>query len=992
MPLSGNLLIGLSPTCVVAFLCFSLITITNVSLVDGKICQDIDIRNNPRDLNKLRDCTTIMGSLSIVLIEKLSYGDLSNYTYPELREITGYLLFFRVFGIKSFRNIFPNLMVIRGERLITHYALIIYDMPGLSEIGLTSLIKIQRGYVMIRYCPMLCYIHTINWEAITQVRVGSGLGNYLDYDSFSACPSKCPEICATNNCWNNKNCQIFETDKSTIQPNVTCHEECLGNCVNASANGCLVCKHLQIMKTQTCVAECPKNLFVYSSFCVEADYCIKMDKKPIMGECRHSCPLIISEANVNISSIEQCARECPGTEIDSLATSDLLRGCQIVRGDIFIRLQSGVYNTMEILERNLGDIEEIEGILKVHRSPVITSLSFFRSLRVIRGTQVEAGKYTFIVMSNENLQELWNFDVKRTLELSRGNLLVHFNSKLCLKKIYELQQVLKTNTSADFISPESNGYEQTCVARQIVAWSRVISSTQVEILWHRINVSETEKVIGYEIAYIASREKNVSRIGIDTCIGYGWETHIVLNVTDDPLVKIHSSIISELTPYTQYAYYVKTSVVQKAHEEEKLGVSQGLSNILYFQTTAEAPTYPVVETQKKTSTSITLTWQPMFDNEWIEYYKCDIFIQKDEHELLDTRDYCENPRVDMHVSIGVEISPSAMYQSCNAEFEDWKIANPDSVDPEYEWKIHRKAHCAQILSRQVREKGQSQIMKYVKNHEIVSCNSDESCQDTIVRRSRQIHSLLPDDGVDRFRNSSTNLGLRHLRTIRFPSERLNATIYDLLPYTLYIFQFFACNRLNCSSYYFYYDRTESSVYADSIPSLVVAFDPHDSNMVHLDFSEPPQPNGLTVAFEIEQHELAIFNATVVCITRKGHYANGKRYTFKNLKKGQHSFRVRSVSLAMTGAYSEYKFINILSDKPSPATVVGTVSLLLVCIFAVSIMVFCFMRYKRRHRVCDIHTSRQNILMEMEEFDRPQEDEIPSFFFSQRSRNDIREVF
>lgn len=49
-------------------------------------------------------------------------------------EITGYLLFFRVFGLKSLSNLFPNLAVIRGERLKSHYALIIYEMTDLTEV------------------------------------------------------------------------------------------------------------------------------------------------------------------------------------------------------------------------------------------------------------------------------------------------------------------------------------------------------------------------------------------------------------------------------------------------------------------------------------------------------------------------------------------------------------------------------------------------------------------------------------------------------------------------------------------------------------------------------------------------------------------------------------------------------------------------------------------------------------------------------------------
>lgn len=173
---------------------------------------------------------------------------------------------------------------------------------------------------------------------------------------------------------------------------------------------------------------------------------------------------------------------------------------------------------MQILERNLGDIEEIEGTLKIYRSPVITSLSFLKNLRIIRGITADHTKYTFTITSNENLQELWDFNEKRTLELARGNLLIHFNSKLCLKQIHELQQLLKTNTSQDFISQDSNGYEQTCSAKAIPTTFKVLNHTDVQITWEKMEVLASERVVGYIIYYIEAPSRNVTHLGIDTCV------------------------------------------------------------------------------------------------------------------------------------------------------------------------------------------------------------------------------------------------------------------------------------------------------------------------------------------------------------------------------------------------------------------------------------------------------------------------------------------
>lgn len=266
-----------------------------------------------------------------------------------------------------------------------------------------------------------------------------------------------------------------------------------------------------------CVKKCPNELYQYNRFCVDAKYCLEKKKEPILGECRDSCPPIVTRRNGNSTNFDKCARECPAVEIDKLSTSDSLRGCQIVNGDIFIQLQSGVADTMQTLERNLGDIEEINGILKIFRSPAITSLSFFRSLRIITGVHFDNAPYTFIIVSNENLQELWNFNEKKSLELSRGNLLVHYNSKLCLDQINQLQTLLNTNKSADYISHVSNGYEQTCSAISLVTECNNITNISAVISWNKIDVNETQKIIGYLVYYIVAPSQNVSHLGIDTC-------------------------------------------------------------------------------------------------------------------------------------------------------------------------------------------------------------------------------------------------------------------------------------------------------------------------------------------------------------------------------------------------------------------------------------------------------------------------------------------
>lgn len=70
----------------------------------------------------------------ISLIDRYNDTDYDNLTFPELVEITDFLLLYRVQGLKSLIHLFPNLRVIRGNNLVNNYALIVYEMLQLTVI------------------------------------------------------------------------------------------------------------------------------------------------------------------------------------------------------------------------------------------------------------------------------------------------------------------------------------------------------------------------------------------------------------------------------------------------------------------------------------------------------------------------------------------------------------------------------------------------------------------------------------------------------------------------------------------------------------------------------------------------------------------------------------------------------------------------------------------------------------------------------------------
>lgn len=82
--------------------------------------------------NQLKGCRVIEGFLMLTLIEKYNETDYDNLTFPELTEITEFFILYRVSGLKTLANLFPNLRIIRGNSLITDYSFIIYEMYHLQ--------------------------------------------------------------------------------------------------------------------------------------------------------------------------------------------------------------------------------------------------------------------------------------------------------------------------------------------------------------------------------------------------------------------------------------------------------------------------------------------------------------------------------------------------------------------------------------------------------------------------------------------------------------------------------------------------------------------------------------------------------------------------------------------------------------------------------------------------------------------------------------------
>lgn len=249
----------------------------NGLLEQGKICQRISIWDW-QQFEQLRDCVVVEGSLQINMIFSMQNTEApQNMSFPELREITGFLMAFSTPRLLSLKTLFPNLAVIRGQELVENYALVIYKMPGMQEVGLPSLTNIMRGAVWIVDNENLCYVDTVDWSKIANESSTDGI-----FKNKQQCPNTCPQ-CPKSDIYNDKHL-CWSKDHCQVVPHISCpkcggrpcfgdqqnpqccHPQCLGGCYGPNPNQCFVCKGVVVNSNRPgespmCSDKCPFGLY-----------------------------------------------------------------------------------------------------------------------------------------------------------------------------------------------------------------------------------------------------------------------------------------------------------------------------------------------------------------------------------------------------------------------------------------------------------------------------------------------------------------------------------------------------------------------------------------------------------------------------------------------------------------------------------------------------------------------------------------------------------
>ncbi|KAH8312007.1 hypothetical protein KR044_008993 [Drosophila immigrans] len=559
-----------------------------------KICGSLELRQLS-DFQQLRSCDVVVGHVHIANLQLPSNFKISDLQC-NVTEITDYLLIYHTRGLLTAEYIFPKLRLIRGQQLLfDQHAFVVYDNHNLRELGLLHLLRIQRGSIRIENNPMLCFVDTVDWIYL----LGNSSQQHFTIKGNKS-PNHCP-VCGglsadytyrskgNRNCWNLKAPQrkwiAPKTEGCPVacgrfgcELNGTC---CDRNCITGcSIQSCSLCANY--MRNGRCVDQCVASYELNKRQCISVKDCRQRKLIPLTQgyRCVDHCPK--NQKTVVDANGRSCQLECKGVyHVKRAADLEHLRDCLTIEGSLIIELVDIKEKIVSELEQALGSIKEITGYLKVIHSTPLMSLTFLRNLDTIRGDKLIENKYALFVVNNYHLEHLW--PTNRQVAIQRGTIFFHLNPRLCYDKIESLMPSLK-NTKSEIsvadVSRNSNGERVICgdSVTKLEPQIQDINSTAVSIMLDFMIYDNVETLLGYSYHYMEAPKRNVTMY--DGRHGCGHDNWLM----DVSRGKSRRFLISNLKPYTQYAYFVKTITRLDYHMN-----IDAYSTIQYFRTLPSKP-------------------------------------------------------------------------------------------------------------------------------------------------------------------------------------------------------------------------------------------------------------------------------------------------------------------------------------------------------------------------------------------------------------------
>lgn len=601
---------------------------------------------------------------------------------------------------------------------------------------------------------------------------------------------------------------------------------------------------------------------------------------------------------------------------------------------------------MNELANAFGQIEEITAYLKVTHSFPITSLSFFKRLKLIKGENLDINNGSLVILDNPNLSSL--FPLTQKIKIENGRLFFHYNPKLCLSKIEQLGKIVNiTNFTNLEVQPESNGYKVACNIVNINITVKNEAADHVVLTWDSYKVQEGQQLLSYLLSYIETEDKNITYEGT-ACSNNTWQ---VVDVDIPSWSSTVSKHIANLKPYTKYAAYVKTFTARN----EKAFVSPvGQSEIIFFRTKSTIPSMPTnVMSSAVNENEILLKWGlPVYPNGPIGYYLISSEIQLDNEELIASRDYCNDTLVneveeEMQVREEVTVkTPSRNPASCCSKDASTKTATSSK---------HLEIFCHGNMTISHLSPGWKDYCVF-NNYNSAESRFYELTNSLSLAPLQEKQKTMTDPAVV----SSNGIVINHensqMLIYNISARNSSFLLSKLRHYSLYTITIAACgvqldNAPMCSSIQYTSARTKRRQDADDIKDVRV----HVTNetIVEVIWESVRDPNAFTVSYTIEYTNLDVKDAkkSTECIpyTTAGRRQESiyNSHYIRNLSPGKYNLRMRSTSLAGDGTFTAMVFFSVgLSDNNQVLLTTLVICGILLVGF---LMVFVFVRNQQRRR-------------------------------------------
>lgn len=618
--------IGFILTCFITYIAAESVMVTG--LEGNGICKDniqrtrFILRSLTTLTRRLENCVVVVGNLQINL-ELTEPQDFINVSFPNLKEITGYFVMYRVRGLDSIGQLLPNLSRIRGTELLNNYALIIYDMFNLTEIGLYNLLKIDRGGVIIWEVPQACFVNTVNWRVIApRSRHVIAPSERQAHCNF---PCTCNINSSPNYCWNNKMCQLYVEGPDRMD----CSEQCFG-CKRTKNTSCFLCKHYTYRLQ--CLSQCPKDTLVLedSNYCVNLTECENMDGWEFEGTCVFKCPInyLLKKDSTNRTHCQPCIgchQICRDQIIQTTATIQMAENCVHINGSLEIHIRANP-DAMEELQR-LRHIQEVSDYVLIYGSLTIKSLNFLSGLRRIGGRNLKSERYSLVIHDMKNLRGLLLENVTKNLIIDKGSVQIYGNQKLCASDIDKIRERFPVKPDdVDDIPKGSNGYGGVCDEVLIDIQTRVLNETTAAVLFPISNPG-----FEYAVLYARLAPENLNIRVPETCSDAEW---ISVDVPINSVSKFGLIELTSLRPASNYALCIEI--------HDPLHGTLARSNIFNFTTLTGTPEPPfITELVASSFDVVVLRWLDHEDyRSRITHYQLEVILIEAHQSELDNINYC----------------------------------------------------------------------------------------------------------------------------------------------------------------------------------------------------------------------------------------------------------------------------------------------------------------------------------------------------------------